>query len=132
MQLRLFIPILLLMTLQLTACGSGSSSHTSTVQHPDSLVKVTFIELGSTTCIPCKKMQPIMKSVETRYAGQVKVIFHDVMKDRSKSKEYNINLIPTQIFLDKSGKEIARHEGFYPEEEIDKLLQAQGLTPKAG
>ncbi|UCF86051.1 MAG: hypothetical protein JSV50_10580, partial [Desulfobacteraceae bacterium] len=26
--------------------------------------KVTFIELGSVNCIPCKKMQPIMKQIE--------------------------------------------------------------------
>ncbi len=91
--------------------------------------KVTFVELGSTTCIPCKKMQPIMKSIEARYVGQVKVIFHDVLKDRSKSQEFGIKLIPTQVFLDASGKEITRHEGFFPEEDIDKILKDQGLAP---
>lgn len=40
--------------------------------------KVTFIELGSVKCIPCKEMQPVMKSIEKKYGSQVKVIFHDV------------------------------------------------------
>jgi thiol-disulfide isomerase/thioredoxin len=31
--------------------------------------KVTFIELGSVNCIPCKQMQPVMKSIEEKYGG---------------------------------------------------------------
>jgi thioredoxin 1 len=91
--------------------------------------KVTFIELGSVNCIPCKQMQPVMKSIEEKYKGQVKVVFHDVWKDKKPAQEYGIKLIPTQVFLDENGKEFFRHEGFYPEEEIDKLLQSKGINP---
>ena len=42
--------------------------------------KVTFIELGSVNCIPCKQMQPVMKSIEEKYGEQIKVIFYDVWK----------------------------------------------------
>jgi thioredoxin 1 len=93
--------------------------------------KVTFIELGSVNCIPCKQMQPIMKSVEKRYGAQVKVIFYDVWKDDQQqyAKKYGVKLIPTQIFKDAKGKEIFRHEGFFPEAEIDKIMQKQGVKP---
>ena len=93
--------------------------------------KVTFIELGSVNCIPCKQMQPVMKSIEEKYGEQVKVIFYDVWKADQKqyAQKYGIRLIPTQVFLDEEGKEFHRHEGFYPESEIEKLLQAQGLKP---
>ena len=93
--------------------------------------KITFIELGSVNCIPCKKMQPIMKSVEEKYGTQVKVVFYDVWKENQKQYaiKYGIRLIPTQVFLDEKGKEFFRHEGFYPETEIDKLLQKKGLKP---
>lgn len=94
--------------------------------------KVTFVELGSVNCIPCKQMQPIMKSIEAKYGEQVKVIFYDVWKDDQKkyAQQYGIKLIPTQVFLDENGKEFFRHEGFYPEAEIDKLLKTEGLKPK--
>lgn len=94
--------------------------------------KVTFIELGSVNCIPCKQMQPVMKAIEEKYGDQVKVIFYDVWKEDQKkySKQYGIKLIPTQVFLDENGKEFHRHEGFYPEAEIDKILQAKGLIIK--
>ena len=90
---------------------------------------VTFIDLGSDKCSPCKKMQPILKSIEKKYREQIKVVFYDVWKDeyKSKSDEYKIKLIPTQIFLDANGKEIFRHEGYYPEAQIDKFLQSKGL-----
>ncbi len=93
--------------------------------------KVTFVELGSVNCIPCKKMQPVMKSIEERYGSQVKVVFHDVWKKDQKkyADQYGIKLIPTQVFLDSVGKEFSRHEGYYPEAEIDKLLQKKGLKP---
>jgi thioredoxin 1 len=92
---------------------------------------VTFVELGSVRCIPCRQMQPVMKSIETKYGDQIKVIFHDVWKpdQADQAKVYGIRLIPTQVFLDANGKEFSRHEGFYPEEEIDRLLQKKGLKP---
>jgi thioredoxin 1 len=94
--------------------------------------KVTFIELGSVNCIPCKQMQPVMKAIEQKYAGQVKVIFYDVWTKEQKpfAEKYGIKLIPTQVFLDENGKEFHRHEGFYPETEIDKILQGKGLKIK--
>ena len=94
--------------------------------------KVTFIELGSVNCIPCKQMQPVMKSIEDKYGDRVKVIFYDVWKADQKqyAQKYGIRLIPTQVILDEKGKEFFRHEGFYPESEIDKLLKDKGLNPK--
>jgi len=101
-------------------------------QTKDVSPQVTFVELGSVNCIPCKQMQPIMKSVERKYGDQIKVIFYDVWKDDQKkyAQQYGIKLIPTQVFLDENGKEFFRHEGFYPEAEIDKLLHGKGLKPQ--
>lgn len=94
--------------------------------------KVTFIELGSVNCIPCKQMQPVMKAIEKKYGEQVKVVFYDVWTPEQKpyASKYGIKLIPTQVFLDEKGKEFFRHEGFYPEKEIDKLLKGKGIKPK--
>ena len=123
MQVRFFISTLLLILVMVISL-SAQSNETSP--------KVTFIELGSVNCIPCKQMQPVMKSIEEKYAEQVKVIFYDVWTQEQKpyAQKYGIRLIPTQVFLDENGKEFFRHEGFYPEAEIDKILQGKGLSPK--
>ncbi|MFA6542260.1 MAG: hypothetical protein WCT99_11740 [Bacteroidota bacterium] len=34
--------------------------------------EITFIELGSVNCIPCKKMQPVMKAIEQNTAKRSK------------------------------------------------------------
>jgi thioredoxin 1 len=95
---------------------------------------VTFVELGSVKCIPCRQMQPVMKAIEEKYGKQVNVVFYDVWKDdqREYAEKYGIKVIPTQVFLDKEGKEFFRHEGFFPEAEIDKLLQKRGLNARSG
>ena len=115
-----------------TSIGNNKNSIDENVVNRASTSKVTFVELGSVNCIPCKQMQPVMKTIEEKYGNQVKVIFYDVWKEDQKkyATQYGIKLIPTQVFLDANGKEFHRHEGFYPEAEIDKILQGKGLKEK--
>ena len=96
-----------------------------------SAAKITFIELGSVRCIPCRAMQPVMKAIEERYGDQIDIIFYDVWTpdQRHYAQEYRIRLIPTQVFLDSTGTELMRHEGFFPEQEIVQFLEAKGLRP---
>lgn len=93
--------------------------------------KVTFIELGSVRCIPCKMMQPIMKGIEEEYPD-VEIIFYDVWTSAGQQygQKYSIRVIPTQVFLDKEGKEYFRHEGFFPKEELEKVLMQGGVSKK--
>ncbi len=90
---------------------------------------VTFVEIGAARCIPCKAMQPIMKEVAETYKGQVIVLFHDVWTNQGRidAEKYNIRVIPTQVFLDKDGKEYFRHEGYFPKEDLIKVLKMQGV-----
>ena len=92
-------------------------------------IKVSFVELGSVGCIPCDKMQPIMKEIEEEYKGQVEVIFYDVRTAFGEpyKKKFNIRAIPTQVFLDKDGNEYFRHLGFFAKNELVKILQMQGV-----
>ena len=92
-------------------------------------IKVTFVELGSVNCIPCKMMQPVMEDIEKEYGEQVKVIFYDVWTKEGEpyGKKYKTRAIPTQIFLDKDGNEYFRHQGFFPKDEIIKVLKKGGV-----
>jgi thioredoxin 1 len=68
-------------------------------------------------------------SGKEKYSDQVKVVFHDVWTDdgRPYADRYAIQVIPTQVFLDEKGVEFYRHEGFFPEEELIKVLNSQGV-----
>ena len=115
------------------ATSSDETQKNSTTQKKEEKnaigIKVTFIELGSVRCIPCKKMQPVMDEIKKEYKGQVKVIFYDVWTSEGKpyAYKYKIRLIPTQVFLDKDGKEYYRHEGFFPKDELVKVLKQKGV-----
>lgn len=89
--------------------------------------QVTFLELGADRCIPCKKMQPIMKEIAAMFPDRVQVVFYDVWKDPKPGEKYRVQLIPTQVFLDQQGREIARHVGLFPKEEILELLKKHGI-----
>lgn len=92
-------------------------------------ILVTFVEIGAARCIPCKAMQPIMKEVAEEYKGQVNVLFHDVWTSQGRidAEKYGIRMIPTQVFLDRQGREYYRHEGYFPKHEVVKVIRMQGV-----
>ncbi len=104
--------IILLLIISLASCNKETKP------------KVTFIELGSVKCIPCVKMQKVIKQVEEKYPNKVKTIFYDVWTKEGEpyAEKYHIDPIPTQVFLDENGKEYFRHEGYFPFEELEKVL----------
>jgi thioredoxin 1 len=127
-KLLLLIFLAIAMTTNCSAAGNGDEKKGEAPAAEDNIL-VTFVELGSVRCIPCKMMQPIMKDIEKDYAGQVKVVFHDVWTPEGEpfAVSYKIRVIPTQVFLDKEGEEYFRHEGFFPKEELVKILKQKGV-----
>jgi len=122
-----------------SACAGESKDQTPDVKNEvkvekaaakvKEMPKVTFVELGSVNCIPCKQMQPVMKAIEEEYPTQVKVELIDVWTQKGKvdGEKYKVRVIPTQVFLDSLGKEYFRHEGFFPKEELVKILKQKGV-----
>lgn len=131
MRYRLLLVVLMLIALVACRANSDKSGiEQERVDAPqpvtDSLAtqsyKVTFLELGAESCIPCRMMKPIMQDIAAEYPGVVEVIFHDLYRDREIGQRWNVRVMPTQIFLDSEGREFFRHEGFYPKEELKEML----------
>lgn len=91
---------------------------------PETPVKgmVTMVDLGAKTCIPCKMMVPVLDAVEKEYAGRAAVVFIDVRDNPEQGQKSGIKAIPTQIFYDRQGKEVLRHEGFFDKDAISAVL----------
>jgi thioredoxin len=89
--------------------------------------RVVMLELGSVGCIPCERMKPVMEKLRTNYRGKLEVFFVDVRKDHDTAQRFHVFMIPTQVFLDKDGKEFHRHVGFYGYEEIAPVLKKAGI-----
>lgn len=88
---------------------------------------VTMVDLGAKKCIPCKMMAPILAKLEKDYRGRAAIIFLDVWEDAAPAKRFGIRTIPSQIFFNKKGEEVRRHEGFMSEKEIIKQLSDMGV-----
>ena len=87
-----------------------------------------LLELGSDSCRPCQMMQPVLAALRADYAGKLQVDFIDVWKDTSAGEKYGVRAIPTQIFFDASGKEVFRHTGYYPKEDILAKFKEFGIA----
>ena len=87
----------------------------------------SVIDLGARTCIPCKKMAPILESLAGEYRGKANVLFIDAHEDKAATRKYRVQMIPTQIFFNAQGKEVKRHMGFMDKADILKELRAAGL-----
>ena len=118
------------MSLLLTGCSSDepSATHTQTPGVVPVKGMVTMVDLGADSCIPCKMMAPILTKLEKAYRGKAAIVFIDVRKDKEPAKRFGIRAIPTQIFFDKSGKEVYRHTGFMGEVDIVSQLKEMGVS----
>jgi thioredoxin 1 len=89
--------------------------------------KPTVADFGARTCIPCKRMAPILEELNRELKGKANVTFTDVWASPGIAQNYRVQMIPTQIFFDAKGKEVTRHMGFMDKAAILKELKAAGL-----
>jgi thioredoxin 1 len=86
-----------------------------------------LVDLGKGTCIPCKKMKPILDELKVEYQGRAIVKIIDLRYEPQAAKKYGIRLIPTQIFFDAEGNEVYRHEGFMDKQAIKAKFAEVGV-----
>jgi len=109
--------------------GGTTSGVATESAAPGSNADVTFVELGSDSCVPCKAMRPIMDEIAQKYHGSVEVVFYDIYEQSDRAQEFGVRVIPTQVFLDDQGEEFYRHEGFLTLMAIESLLAKRGIEP---
>ena len=89
-----------------------------------------LLDLGAGKCVPCKMMFPVLDELKKEYAGKLEVEFIDVWKNPDAGKQYKIEVIPTQIFYDTTGKELFRHIGFIAKADILAKWKELGVDLK--
>ncbi len=92
--------------------------------------EVTLLEFGSTGCVICKKMEPVLDEIRSNEKIPANVVFLHIMKQENLPlmKYYGISAVPMQILLDKQGNEIFRNYGFISADElIGKALEKSNI-----
>jgi len=88
--------------------------------------KPTMAEFGLGTCQACKKMVPVLAKATARYRGRANIVFVDLDAYPAIAMKYKIAVMPTQIFFNAKGKEVGRHMGYFPIEEVAAGLATAG------
>jgi thioredoxin 1 len=120
----------LIVLLGLLTLGTRAFTAEEASSVPEIPVKdmVTMVDLGADKCIPCKLMAPILRDLQKEYEGKAAIRFIDVWKHPEEQKKFRAFVIPTQIFYDKEGKEIYRHQGFLGKDSIVAVLKEAGVA----
>lgn len=71
----------------------------------------TVIDFYATWCGPCKMIAPLFDQLKTKYDGRMNFVRVDVDEESEQAERYRIEAMPTFVFLDKDGNEIARIVG---------------------
>lgn len=85
----------------------------------------TFLEFGAKVCTACKRMELVMQKIRSKYPESINVVFINVLfpENQRLMKYFGITAIPTQVLLNKEGKEFFRHSGYFSEKELlEKIM----------
>jgi len=89
--------------------------------------KLVMLELSSTTCSTCRRMQPFLIDIADTYKDKliIKTIHVDERTDIARM--FQVTSVPTQIFIDKEGNQYFKHIGYFSKENIIAKFKEKGL-----
>lgn len=127
-RVRSLLPIAVMLVSLCLSAGSGPMAQ-ETEPAPAFPVpgRVTVVDIGTDKCLPCRLMAKMMTDLGAAYGSRAAFIFFNVLKHREVLDECEIDRMPTQIFYDKEGEEVFRHEGFMTKKAIMEKLEKLGI-----
>jgi thioredoxin 1 len=90
--------------------------------------KPSVIQFDAATSPPGEMMQPLLEGLQKKYPETLNVIFVNLGEEQVLGARYGIREAPTQVFYDKSGKEISRNAGMLNEEELAQQVTKIGVN----
>lgn len=118
---KILAPILIAVSLTIIWAVKTQSTPTPTdeqlVENADFVLEATSIDLeslkeynlpiiidfGADSCDACKRMAPVLKTMNSEMQGKAIIKFVDVWKNRDAANDFPIQVIPTQFFITADG-----------------------------
>jgi thioredoxin 1 len=82
----------------------------------------TVVEFGATSCTTCRNMKPILEATALQLQGKAHVLIIDLNQDYVAASQFNIRMMPTQVFFAADGQETGRHLGGMTQADIVQRL----------
>jgi thiol-disulfide isomerase/thioredoxin len=84
-------------------------------------------DFGSEKCIPCQTMMGILNPMMQEFKDKVDIRIINVYQEQALARQYRIQVIPTQVFIDPAGKELYRHIGVFTSDSITGKFKEYGF-----
>ena len=83
---------------------------------------LSVVEFYTDTCVPCKRMSPILSELSEQYADEVFIAKVNAVYEPELCEEYDIAATPT-FLLFKNGTEVGRFIGARKKEELERIIE---------
>ncbi len=90
-----------------------------------------MIEFTRDFCLPCQIIAPAIAELRQVHAAQIDVV--QVNLDRAEHERhalfFRVETVPTLVFVDPSGRILARQEGVTTKDEMERTFASLGWVP---
>lgn len=80
-----------------------------------------LVDFYSDSCIPCKRLSPVLSQLESEYTGKLSIVKVNVNFEAELVSEYEVLAAPTLVLF-KNGSEVTRHRGAASKEQLKELI----------
>lgn len=84
--------------------------------------KTVLVDFGAQWCPPCRKMEPVLKSLEANNPGKFTLVKVDGGRDQDILQQYKVTALPVFIVF-KDGKPVWRKDGMADEKELAEQVK---------
>lgn len=84
--------------------------------------KTVLADFYSDSCVPCKRLSPVLFALEEEYAEKLKIVKININFDSELAEKYEVQVAPTLVFL-KNGEEVSRLRGAVKQAEIKEVIE---------
>ncbi len=81
---------------------------------------LVLADFYSDSCIPCKRMSPVLAETEESYP-EIKLVKLNINFGADTAAEYNVTSVPTLVFF-RDGKEVQRVTGALKKAQIEEII----------
>ena len=84
---------------------------------------LALVEFYSDSCVPCKRMSPVLSALETQYGDRLFVAKVNTAFDSELVERYEVRGTPTFLLI-KNGETAERFTGARKKEELEQIIEA--------
>ena len=84
--------------------------------------KTVLADFYSDSCVPCKRLSPVLFALEEEYAEKLKIVKININFDSELAEKYEVQAAPTLVFF-KNGEEVSRLRGAVKQAEIKEVIE---------